>query len=66
MTLGNLITLILFALPAISGIDFPWPLHLADLQKCLEKVFSPIFQLLDEAIILARSGDRSFHAEFLP
>ena len=66
VTLGSLSPLIFLALLAISGIDFPWPLHLADFQKSSEKGFGPIFQLLNEAIILARSGERSFHAEFLP
>ena len=30
VTLGSLSPLIFLALPAITGIDFPWSLHLAD------------------------------------
>ena len=40
VTLGNLSPLIFLALPAISEIDFPWPLHLADFQKRVSALFS--------------------------
>jgi len=40
VTLGSLSPLLFLALPAISGIDFPWPLHLADLQKRVLAPFS--------------------------
>jgi len=33
VTLGSLSPLIFLALPAFTGIDFPWSLYLADFQK---------------------------------
>jgi len=48
MTLGSLSPLISLALPAISGIEFPWSLHLADLWRRV----SALFKLPGEANIL--------------